>query len=104
MKDFDEARREREERDRSFKIGGEEFIRRVAVAPERILRWNMAGAGELDLDEQGWLDLYDETVLALLEPGQAEKWAEVRSADLDNPLTGSDLTLLIERSGSESVE
>ncbi len=34
-------------------------------------------------------------MLALLEPGQAEKWAAVRSADLPNPLTGSDLTLLI---------
>lgn len=95
MKDFDEARRERETLDRSFQIGGTQFERRIAVAPERVLRWNKAGAGELELDEQGWLDLYDETVLALLEPGQEEKWAAVRTPDLEHPLTGTDLTALI---------
>jgi hypothetical protein len=95
VKDFDEARRERESYDRSFVIGGTQFTRRIAVAPERVLNWNKAGAGELELDEQGWLDLYDETVLALLEPGQEDKWAAVRSPDLEHPLTGTDLTNLI---------
>lgn len=95
VKDFDEARREREERDRSFTIGGEEFIRRVAVAPERILTWNKATAGDITPTEEEWLALYDETILAMIEPGQEEKWAKVRDPELPNPLTTGDLTALV---------
>ncbi len=95
MKDFDEARREREERDRSFTIGGEQFVRRVAVAPEQILTWNKATAGDIEPNEEEWLALYDETILAMLEPGQAEKWAQVRDPELANPLTTGDLTALV---------
>ena len=95
MKDFDEARREREEKDRSFTIGGEEFIRRPAVAPERILRFNQATGGEVELGEQEWLDVYDETILAMIEPGQEAKWQKVRDPELPNPLTLADLGALI---------
>lgn len=40
MKDFDEARKAREEADRSFRIGGENFVYRAAVAPESLLAWS----------------------------------------------------------------
>lgn len=47
MKNFDTARKEREEADRSFLIGGREFRYRAAVAPESILKWTQfANAGD----------------------------------------------------------
>lgn len=95
MKDFDEAREERAKTDRTFTVAGEQFTRRPAVAPETILHWNQATSGEIDLTEQEWLDVYDETILAMLEPGQEEKWASVRDAGIENPLTVADLTAII---------
>lgn len=43
MRDFDEARREREQADRSFTIGGQQFVFRAAVAPEAIMAWTEYG-------------------------------------------------------------
>lgn len=39
MRDFDVARKERREQDRSFVIGGERFVFKADVAPEVILDW-----------------------------------------------------------------
>lgn len=48
-KDFDVERKKREDADRSFKIGGEQFVYRAAVAPESILSWSeFASAGDLE--------------------------------------------------------
>lgn len=94
MKNFDEARLERAERDRTFVIGGQELVRRVGVRPDDILHWNQATGGEIVPTEQEWIEIYDETVIALLEPGMEEKWAAVRSIT-DNPLTVHDLLELI---------
>ena len=95
MKNFDEVRAKRAETDRSFVIGGETFVRKPAVAPEEILQWNRATGGEVELSEAEWIDTYDETILVLLEPGQEEKWREVRRRDVENPLTIGDLSGLI---------
>lgn len=96
MKDFDEARAEREKAERTFKLGGETFVHRVAVAPEKILRWNQASFGEIEMDEAKWIELYDETVLALIEPGQEEKWAKVRDQDAEHPIGMASLNAVIE--------
>ncbi len=96
MKNFDEARAEREKRDRSFQIGGESFTYRPAVAPETILRWSQMTGGEIpDLTEQQALDIFDETVLAFLEPNQEEKWASIREPDVAHPLNVADLRELV---------
>lgn len=96
MKNFDEARAERERRDRSFQIGGEEFTYRPAVAPETILRWSQMTGGEMpDLTEEQALDIFDETVLAFLEPDQSEKWARIRNPKAAHPLNVADLRALV---------
>ncbi len=94
MKDFDAARKEREQRDRGFLIGGEKFVRRAGLRPEEILLWNEATSGEKAPTEKQWIEVYDETILAMLEPGQDEKWEAVR-ANTESPLTVSDLLELI---------
>jgi len=96
MKNFDEERQHRAERDRSFTIGGETFTYRASVAPEKMAAWNEAVTGEVSLGERKWLELYDETILGMLEPGQEEKWASVRNPDLDVPINLRDLTDLME--------
>lgn len=119
MKDFDAERRARLERDRSFQLGGETFTMRPSVAPEATLRWSQMAMGEIGVErelpvldgkgeatgnirtrkivpEAEALDIFDETVLAFLEPGQEEKWATVRGADVELPLTIDDLRELIE--------
>lgn len=96
MKNFDEARAEREVRDRSFQIGGESFTYRPAVAPEGILRWSQMTGGEMpDLTEVEAIEIFDETVNAFLEPGQAEKWSRVRDPQAKHPLNLSDLRDLV---------
>lgn len=94
MHDFDEARRARDERDRderTFKAGGVEFVHRLAVPPETTLRWTQAITEEITLTEAEWLGVLDETIVAILEPGQKEAWDRVRSADVEHPLTIADL-------------
>lgn len=47
MQDFDTARAAREQADRAFRIGGEDFVHRASVAPEAIISWSEAArAGE----------------------------------------------------------
>lgn len=94
MKSFDERRAERAEKERGFIIGGEKFVRRVGVRPEDIIAFNQATGGESVPTEEEWIAIYDETVLACIEPGQEELWAKVR-AERENPLTVHDLLGLI---------
>lgn len=76
MKDFDVARREREEADRSFTIGGETFVYRPAVAPEAIMAWTeFAGGAD---KEQAFL----RAAQANLDAAQAQmKASEAANAD-----------------------
>lgn len=103
MKNFDEARAERAERDRSFAIGGETFTYRASVAPEALLAWNEAAGGEVEVGEREWLKLFDETISAFLEPGQDEKWAEVRAPERDDPISIEDMTELVRWLFSETT-
>ena len=96
MKDFDESRQAREARERTFKIGGEEFTFRPAVTPEALLPYNRAITGESKPTEEDWIAIYDETIRALLEPGQDERWAHVRGGDLANPLNVQDINELLQ--------
>lgn len=91
MKDFDAVRVIREEADRQFRIGGHTFTYKPAVAPEVMMEWMRAVTGEATLDEQGWLNLFDSTTLAILEPGQEETWAKVRDRGVPHPMNLADL-------------
>jgi hypothetical protein len=94
-KDFDTDRIHRAERDRSFTIGGETFTYRASIPPEDLAEWNEAVSGEKELGERGWITLYDDTILRLLEPGQDEKWRAARS-DETLPLNLGDMRGLME--------
>lgn len=48
------------------------------------------------LSEQDAIRVYDQTILAFMEPGQDEKWQKVRNADAENPLSVQDLSDLIQ--------
>lgn len=92
MHDFDIARGLRLSQDRSFKIGGETFTYRPAVAPEAIVRYSDMGAETPELEA---IEIIDETVIALLDEGQAEKWHGVRNTNAENPLSADDIITLI---------
>lgn len=92
MRNFDEERRVREEADRRIKVGGKEFTYKPSVAPEVIMAWNAAATGETEgLTEARWLELFDETILAMLDPGQEEEWASIRDRNSPHPLNLADL-------------
>lgn len=117
------SRIERADRDRRFTIGGVEFTYRSSVTPEATLKWSKLVNREYrveevlrdgqgtpllddekkpilhivkDINEEDALRIFDETVLAFLEPGQEDNWRAVRSSDHDNPVNLADLTALIE--------
>lgn len=90
---FTVSREERLKGERSFKIGGETFTHRVAVAPEVIHPW--LEASDTADSEADWLKILDETVVAMLEPGQEDKWRKVRDPEAENPITQLDLSALM---------
>lgn len=95
MKDFDELRRKREERDRpSFKMGGEEFRCRYGIPPEALADYLEMGA---ETPEPEAIAILDRTVLAFLVPDDREKWTAIRATggDSDNPVTVEDIAELI---------
>lgn len=89
------SRNERAQRDRSFRLGGRDFVTRVSVAPETILPWTRMIQGEIDPDEEGALAIYDETVIGFLEPGQDEAWKAVRDQNAEHPINLPDLRALV---------
>lgn len=93
MKDFDEARGEREERDRGFKINGQTFVYRPAVAPETLIPWFEMGAGT---PEREAIALMDEVVLGFLEEEYRDAWREARKADATHPINRDDMFKVIE--------
>lgn len=96
MKDFDADRHEREQRDRQFTIGGETFTFRPSVAPESLLPYHRAITGEYVPTEDDWIKIYDEAVVALLEPGQAEAWQRARDVNAAIPLNAKDISDLLQ--------
>lgn len=84
------SRAERAKAERSFIIGGETFHHRIGVPPEVLQPW-------LEADEfsSDWLTILDETIVAMLEPGEEDLWKKVRDPNAANPLTQIDLTALI---------
>lgn len=141
MQDFDVKRNERLETDRVFRIGGETFVYRAAVAPEAIMRWSQFAtdgdkeqallasarmrlhaaqsmepamaqneiarlqikladaqdaAATTGASEDEWVQLIDDTVIAVIEPEYADAWHKVRSPDAVHPLNLTDLQELIE--------
>lgn len=108
-------RGKRLDRDRTFTIGGETFTTKASVAPEAVMRWSAMTSGEFvekdedgkvikdeegtpisTLSEQEALAIFDDTVLAFLEPGQEDKWKQVRSPDVPVPINLTDLQALVE--------
>lgn len=89
MKDFDEARKERAERDRSFKIGGETFVMKTGVRPEVLASYE-----EIDTDKPALevIGLVDEVILGMMENGDGshERYRDLRAREND-PLSLEDL-------------
>jgi hypothetical protein len=89
VKDFDQdlARADRASRDRSFKIAGEEFTRRVAVRPEVLEEWSRLGADEA---ETTGFQILDRVIFSLIEPDGHDRWRQLREREQD-PITYKDL-------------
>jgi len=92
MKDFDQERDKRTEKERQFKIGGDVFTFKPAVPPEALFDWFDMGAGTSERDA---IAIIDQLIVSFLESGQEERWAAVRSADAKNPITNLDLLELV---------
>lgn len=111
---FNERRRLRAERDRAFEIDGVTLTHRPAVSPETPLRYQeahdtMSRWGEdvrrrlaeangspPELPEQPvsgdeMIEIYDEFILACLEPVSHDAWAKLRAPDAANPLVDDDI-------------
>ena len=94
MKDFDQKRKERASRDRSFTLGGETFTMRIGLRPEVLVPWEQldetTAAGEV-------LQILDTIVLDFLEPydNQHDRWRTLRERTED-PVTLQDLQELVE--------
>jgi hypothetical protein len=87
VKDFDEARAERSTRDRSFKIGGETFTRRLAVRPEAMEEFARMRKDDVDL---AGFEIFDRTFYAFVEPDGHERWKALRERE-DDPLNYADI-------------
>jgi hypothetical protein len=84
LQDFDIGRHENLNKDRQFRIGGEDFTFRGTLAAERLSQYVDATSGESFVRI---LETADQLILSVLDPGQDEKWAKVRAADAQLPLT-----------------
>lgn len=94
MKDFDAKRKARMDRDRSFKIGGEEFTMRAGLRPEVLIPWEQlteeTSAAEV-------LQILDSIVLDFLEPyGDSHDRYRALRERVEEPITLQDLQELVE--------
>lgn len=90
-KDFDSERvAEIDASAREFTIGGEQFTIRVATAPEVYVRyWDAlrdSSSADGNLTNTEFLAVLDDTVVALIEPGETDRWRHVRE-NADPPVT-----------------
>lgn len=94
MKDFDTKRKERSDRDRSFKIGGETFVRRTGLRPEILLPWEKIGD---DTPASEVLETIDLLVTDFIESGDdaVARYKALRERE-DDPVTLEDLQELVE--------
>lgn len=95
MKDFDERRREREQRDRGFTLGGETFVMKTGVRPEVLAAYE---AIDVNASPEAKLETMDSMVLDFLEPENGAaltKYKAVRAIE-DNPVTLQDIQAVIE--------
>lgn len=101
MKDFDTKRKERSDRDRSFQIGGETFVRRTGLRPEVLLPWEKIGE---DTPASEVLETIDLLVTDFIEPGDdaVARYQALRARD-DDPVTLEDLQELVEWLVSEQT-
>jgi hypothetical protein len=90
VRDFDIDRATREDSDRQFRIGGEDFTFRAYVHPEDLVRIQNA------VTDGDFLGVTDEIFpTSLLEAGQEKKWAKVRSRQNEKPLSVTDIVAVI---------
>lgn len=81
----------REQADRTFRIGGKDFTFRKALHPE------VAFALNVQLDDAEWLAKADEIVTTrILEDGQEENWKAVRSVEAERPVSVYEISLIIQ--------
>jgi hypothetical protein len=92
---IESERRSREERSRTFELGGETFTHRAAARMEALADYYDMSSGRSDVSNHEAIEIIDRTVLAFLEPGQDAKWMKVRE-DPDHPLSVVDAHALIE--------
>jgi hypothetical protein len=102
VKDFDAVREQRAQEDRSFKIGGETFVRKVGVRPEVLAEYDQIGA---DTSATETLKIVDECILAMVEnhDGSHERWSALRTREED-PVTLGDMQALVEWLIEEETE
>lgn len=95
-KNFNEPRQARSESERRFLLGPYTFSRRATAAPELLLRFQSAGE---DGDDRNVIQIFDETISALIEPhalvtesGVAvdalEAWKQMREEGDENGVIG----------------
>jgi hypothetical protein len=98
LKDFDDARRVREQEtrdERAFTLGGETFYARMTVRPEAYMRWDSLDVEAATPTEI--LAVADETIVAMIEnvDRASERYYAVRASE-DDPVGMKDLTDLIQ--------
>ena len=93
MRDFDLERRERYEVDRTFRIGGETFVRKPAVRPEVMLAYEDMSMEATAADS---LEVVDQTILSFIEDtdGAHDRYRALRERDED-PVSIRDLNGLV---------
>jgi hypothetical protein len=94
MKNFDDKRRARAERDRAFQIGGHTFVQLVGVSPEVLADYDRIDQANTPTD------VIDDVILQMIEDndGAHERWRELRRQTEDGlgPITLQDMTDLVE--------
>lgn len=93
MRDFDAERAERENRERTFRLGGHEFRFRPALEARTYSTYlelmdRMAGGAW----PEGSFDVLNATVLALLEPEYHERWSELVAVPAEGPRVANPVT------------
>lgn len=95
MKDFDQERQYRSDRDRDFKIAGQHFRARSSVRPEVLMPFS-----EIDGTTDGAevLKVIDDLVLNMIEPNDDAhaRWRQVRELEGDEAVSLGDLQDLAE--------
>lgn len=94
MKDFDEARAARKDKDRAFRLGGEVFFMKAGVKPEVFAAYDDVNEETTALEA---LATIDGIVLDMIESRDdaAARYRKVREQE-DDPVNLADLTALVE--------